>query len=71
MPFLLSKSAAPDMKVFATVAVKASRFYWELNAQTVKHLVNCRTFVLEDDSKYDNCVRISSYVILMKSLAID
>ena len=63
---LLSKSAAPDMKVFATVAVKASRFYWELNAQTVKHLVNCRTFVLEDDSKYDNCVKLSLNVFLKK-----
>ena len=44
---------AADMKVFATAAVKASRFYPELNTQTVKHLVNCRTFVLEleDDSK--------------------
>ncbi|XP_044483626.1 sorting nexin 2A-like [Mangifera indica] len=29
---------ATDMKNFATAAVKASRFYRELNAQTVKHL---------------------------------
>ncbi|XP_030963812.1 sorting nexin 2B-like isoform X2 [Quercus lobata] len=29
---------AADMKGFATAAVKASRFYRELNAQTVKHL---------------------------------
>ncbi|GLU02596.1 hypothetical protein SLE2022_198410 [Rubroshorea leprosula] len=29
---------AADMKCFATAAVKASRFYRELNAQTVKHL---------------------------------
>ena len=28
-----------DMKNVATAAVKASRFYRELNAQTVKHLV--------------------------------
>lgn len=33
---------AADMKNVATAAVKASRFYRELNAQTVKHLVNCR-----------------------------
>jgi len=58
------------MKVFTTAAVKASRFYWELNA-TIKHLVNCRTFVLEDDSKYDNCVKLSLYAILTKSLGID
>jgi hypothetical protein len=30
---------AADMKNVATAAVKASRFYRELNAQTVKHLV--------------------------------
>ena len=30
---------AADMKGLATAAVKASRFYRELNAQTVKHLV--------------------------------
>ncbi|XVE79860.1 hypothetical protein DITRI_Ditri14bG0090900 [Diplodiscus trichospermus] len=30
---------AADMKCLATAAVKASRFYRELNAQTVKHLV--------------------------------
>ncbi|GAV58666.1 PX domain-containing protein/Vps5 domain-containing protein [Cephalotus follicularis] len=29
---------AADMKIVATAAVKASRFYRELNAQTVKHL---------------------------------
>ena len=62
---------AADMKGFATAAVKASRFYRELNAQTVKHLVNCKTFTLEDDSKYDDCVKLSLYVILTKSLAID
>lgn len=31
---------AADMKGLATAAVKASRFHRELNAQTVKHLVN-------------------------------
>lgn len=31
---------AADMKNVATAAVKASRCYRELNAQTVKHLVN-------------------------------
>lgn len=31
---------AAETKVAATAAVKASRFYRELNAQTVKHLVN-------------------------------
>ena len=62
---------AADMKVFATAAVKASRFYQELNTRTVKHLVNCRTFVLEDDSKYDDSIKLSLYVILTKSLAID
>ena len=71
MHFLLSKSVGRYMKVFATTAVKASKFYRELNSQTVKHLVNCRTFVLEDDSKYDNYVKLSLYVILTKSLASD
>jgi len=33
------KVRANEMKGFATAAVKASRFYRELNAQTVKHLV--------------------------------
>ena len=33
---------AADMKCLATAAVKASRFYRELNAQTVKHLVMCK-----------------------------
>lgn len=36
---------ANDMKGFATAAVKASRFQRELNAQTVKHLVHCKTFL--------------------------
>lgn len=31
---------AADMKNVATAAVKASRYYRELNAQTVKHLVS-------------------------------
>lgn len=30
---------ASNMKNVATAAVKASRLYWELNTQTVKHLV--------------------------------
>lgn len=62
---------AADMKGFATAAVKASRFYRELNAQTVKHLVNCKTFVLDDDSKHEDHVKLSLYVILTKRLAID
>lgn len=36
---------AADMKGVATAAVKASRFYRELNAQTVKHLVNYKIIV--------------------------
>lgn len=35
---------AAETKVVATAAVKASRFYRELNAQTVKHLVNHKHF---------------------------
>lgn len=35
-----------DMKNVATAAVKASRLYRELNAQTVKHLVSYRIVVL-------------------------
>lgn len=34
------RTRANDMKNLATAAVKASRFYRELNSQTVKHLVN-------------------------------
>lgn len=34
------RTRATDMKNVATAAVKASRLYRELNAQTVKHLVN-------------------------------
>lgn len=33
------RTRAADMKKVATAAVKASRLYRELNAQTVKHLV--------------------------------
>jgi hypothetical protein len=33
------RTRAADMKKLATAAVKASRLYRELNAQTVKHLV--------------------------------
>lgn len=33
------RTGAADMKSVATAAVKASRLYRELNAQTVKHLV--------------------------------
>ena len=36
------RTRAADMKKMATSAVKASRLYRELNAQTVKHLVNIR-----------------------------
>lgn len=35
---------AADMKMVATAAVKASRLYRELNAQTVKHLVTDLNF---------------------------
>lgn len=38
--FNSQRARANDMKNFATSAVKASRFYRELNSQTVKHLVN-------------------------------
>lgn len=38
MVFNSQKVRANDMKGFATAAVKASRFFRELNAQTVKHL---------------------------------
>lgn len=34
------RTRAADMKNVATAAVKASRLYRELNAQTVKHLVS-------------------------------
>lgn len=34
---------AADAKCVATAAVKASRLYRELNAQTVKHLVVAKT----------------------------
>lgn len=37
---------AADMKGLATAAVKASRFYRELNAQTVKHLVIANLYVV-------------------------
>lgn len=40
------RARAADMKNVATAAVKASRFYRELNAQTVKHLVNCYTLAM-------------------------
>lgn len=40
------RARAADMKNVATAAVKASRFYRELNAQTVKHLVNCYTLTM-------------------------
>lgn len=38
--FNCQRVRATDTKNLATAAVKASRFYRELNAQTVKHLVN-------------------------------
>lgn len=37
-----------DMKNVATAAVKASRLYRELNAQTVKHLVKYLNFLYMD-----------------------
>lgn len=37
--FNTQRIRAAETKVVATAAVKASRFYRELNAQTVKHLV--------------------------------
>ena len=42
------KVRAADMKSVATAAVKASRLYRELNAQTVKHLVSCRSVSFYD-----------------------
>lgn len=36
---------ATDMKNVATAAVKSSRLYRELNAQTVKHLVSTDVFL--------------------------
>lgn len=38
--FNSQRARAHDMKNLATAAVKASRFYRELNSQTVKHLVD-------------------------------
>lgn len=38
--FNSQRSRAADMKNLATAAVKASRFYRELNLHTVKHLVS-------------------------------
>lgn len=38
------RERAADMKNVATVAVKASRLYRELNSQTVKHLVTILSF---------------------------
>lgn len=37
---------AADMKGLATAAVKASRLFRELNAQTVKHLVYCTVILI-------------------------
>lgn len=39
------RTRAADMKNVATAAVKASRLYRELNAQTVKHLVSSYQFL--------------------------
>lgn len=48
--FNTQRTRANDMKNLATAAVKASRFYRELNSQTVKHLVKiylyCRNIEL-------------------------
>lgn len=44
------RAHAADMKNVATAAVKASRLYRELNAQTVKHLVRV-LFDLEVETK--------------------
>lgn len=38
--FNSQKARARDMKNVSTSAVKTSRLYRELNAQTIKHLVN-------------------------------
>ena len=43
--FNSQKVRAADMKNVATSAVKASRLYRELNAQTVRHLVFSRYFI--------------------------
>lgn len=41
------RTLAADMKNVAAAAVKASRFYRGLNAQTVKHLVKYRIIVID------------------------
>lgn len=47
--FNSQRARAHDMKNLATAAVKASRFYRELNSQTVKHLVDlCLMQILAD-----------------------
>lgn len=43
--FSSQKTLSADAKCVATAAVKASRLYRELNAQTVKHLVTYRSIV--------------------------
>jgi len=40
------RARAADMKGLATAAVKASRLFRELNAQTVKHLVYCTIILI-------------------------
>lgn len=42
--FISQQRRAADMKNVATCAVKASRLYRELNAQTIKHLVTAIYF---------------------------
>lgn len=45
--FNAQRVRAADIKGLATAAVKASRFYRELNAQTVKHLVMAKPLIIE------------------------
>lgn len=42
--FISQKTRAGDMKNVATSAIKASRLYRGLNAETIKHLVRSKNF---------------------------
>lgn len=44
--FTSQRVRAADIRGVATAAVKASRFYRELNSQTVKHLVSYKILVI-------------------------
>ena len=47
--FNTQRVRAADMKNVATAAVKASRLYRGLNAQTVQHVVNCCILIVKFD----------------------